>query len=92
MGGGQFLDFMGGHSCYEGDIELMGGPPSPPTRENPGGELHKNVSQILTTVDFSSAEIAGKSLSVRKNFKGNINLGQTSRLNWDKIWHRQLHS
>ena len=31
--GGQFLDLMGGgHSCYEGDIELMGGPP---TRENP---------------------------------------------------------
>ena len=31
MGGGQFLDFMGGHSryCYEGDIELTGG-------ENPG--------------------------------------------------------
>ena len=36
-GGGQFLDFMGGHSCYEGDIELMGGhrahggiPPVPP--------------------------------------------------------------
>ena len=28
-GGGQFLDFMGGHSCYEGGIELMGGPPSP---------------------------------------------------------------
>ena len=33
-GGGQFLDFMGGHSCYEGDIELMGVPQSP-TRENP---------------------------------------------------------
>ena len=31
-GGGQFLDFMGGHSCYEGDTELMG---VPPTRENP---------------------------------------------------------
>ena len=35
-GGGQFLDFMGGHSYYvgdsyyEGDIELKGGPPSPP--------------------------------------------------------------
>ena len=28
-GGGQFFDFMGGHSCYGGDIELMGGPPSP---------------------------------------------------------------
>ena len=30
MGGGggvQFLDFMGGHSCYEGDIELTGGVP-----------------------------------------------------------------
>ena len=27
-GGGQFLDLMGGHSCYEGDIELMGGPPT----------------------------------------------------------------
>ena len=33
--GGQFLDFMGGHSCYEGDIELMGFT-SPPTREKPG--------------------------------------------------------
>ena len=29
-GGGQFFDFMGVHSCYEGDIELMGGPPSAP--------------------------------------------------------------
>ena len=25
--GGQFLDFMGEHSCYEGVIELMGVPP-----------------------------------------------------------------
>ena len=24
--GGQFLDFVAGHSCYEGDIELIGGP------------------------------------------------------------------
>ena len=40
--------------------------------------LHKNVSQILATIDFSSGEIAGKSLSVRKNFIGDINLGQTS--------------
>ena len=35
-GGGQFLGFMEGHSCYEGDIKLMGGPPSQPTRENTG--------------------------------------------------------
>ena len=32
-GGGQFFDFMGGHSCYEGGIELMGVPPVPPLRE-----------------------------------------------------------
>ena len=29
-GGGQFLDYMGGHSCYEGEIELIGAPQSPP--------------------------------------------------------------
>ena len=35
-GGGQFLDFMGGHSCYEGGHRAHGGiPPVPPTRENP---------------------------------------------------------
>ena len=35
-GGGQFLDFMGGDTAVmRGDIELMGGSPSPPTRENP---------------------------------------------------------
>ena len=47
MGGGQFLDFMGGgHSCYEGgDIELMGGPP---TRENPatGGDCIFKTCEI----------------------------------------------
>ena len=30
--GGAIFGFNGGHSCYEGDIKLMGGPP---TRENP---------------------------------------------------------
>ena len=39
--------------------------------------LHK-VSQILVTIDFSSGEIAGETLSVRKNFIGNINFDQTS--------------
>ena len=42
--GGQFLDFLGGDNFWilwgdtaviRGDIELMGGSPSPPTRENP---------------------------------------------------------
>ena len=31
-GRGAIFGFNGGNSCYEGDIELMGGPP---TRENP---------------------------------------------------------
>ena len=47
--------------------------------------LHNNVSQILATVNFSSGEIDGKFLSVWKNFIGNINLGQTIRLNLDKF-------
>ena len=38
-GGGQFLDFMGGYSCYEGEHRAHGGIPSPPTRENPA--LHQ---------------------------------------------------
>ena len=33
-GGGQFLDFMGEHSCYEGGHRAHGDA-SPPTRENP---------------------------------------------------------
>ena len=47
-GRGQFLDFMGGHSCYEGGIELMGGPPSPPTWENPatGGDCIFETCEI----------------------------------------------
>ena len=47
-GRGQFLDFMGGHSCYEGGIELMGGPPSPPTGENPanGGDCIFETCEI----------------------------------------------
>ena len=48
------------------------------------GGVHKNVSQILATIDFFNGEIAEKSLSVRKNFMGNINLGQISHLNMDK--------
>ena len=29
-GGGQFFYFIGAHNCYEGGIELMGGPLVPP--------------------------------------------------------------
>ena len=50
-----------------------------------GGGVHKNVSKILATINFSSGEIDGKFLSVWKNFIGNINLNQTSRLNLDKL-------
>ena len=47
--------------------------------------LQKNVSQILTTMDFSSGEIAGKTLPVRQNFRGNKNVGQTSCLKLNKF-------
>ena len=50
-----------------------------------GGGLHKNVSQTSATINFSSGEIEGKCLSVRKNFIGNIKLGQTSHLNVNKF-------
>ena len=45
MGGGTIFGFYGGHSCYEGDIELMGGPP---TRENPatGGDCIFKTCEI----------------------------------------------
>ena len=43
---------MGVHSCYEGDIELMGGPPSaPPTRENPA-KCHIACSMIPISCKF----------------------------------------
>ena len=29
-GGGGFLDFIGGHSCYEGGHRAHGGPSTPP--------------------------------------------------------------
>ena len=51
--------------------------------------VHKNVSKILATINFSSGEIDGKFLSVWKNFIGNINLSQTSRLNLDKFGIRK---
>ena len=36
MGGTIFRFYGGDTAVMRGDIELMGGPPSPPTRENPG--------------------------------------------------------
>ena len=38
-------------------------------------------SQILAAVDFSSRQISGKTLSIRKNYIKNINSGQRSSLN-----------
>ena len=53
-----------------------------------GGEdevLHKNVSQILAIIDFSSKEITRKILSARNNTISNIILSQTSSLDLDKF-------
>ena len=42
--GGKFLDLMGGHSCYEGDIEFMG---DPPTRETlPGMAVFRRSAVV----------------------------------------------
>ena len=49
MGEGTIFGFYGGgHSCYEGGIELMGGPPVPPTGENPatGGDCIFETCEI----------------------------------------------
>ena len=37
-----------------------------------GGGLHKDISQILATIDSSRGEIARKTLSVMKSLTGNI--------------------
>ena len=49
------------------------------------GILHKNVSQNLAPIHFSIGEAASKTLPVRKNFIGNINLAQTRCLNLEKF-------
>ena len=46
-GGGDNLDLMGGHSCYEGEHRAHGCPPSPPTRENPDMKSRPNIKMIL---------------------------------------------
>ena len=43
-GGGTIFGFNGEHSCYEGDIELMG---SPPTRETlPGMAVFRRSAVV----------------------------------------------
>ena len=59
--GGQFFDFMGGHSCYEGDIELMGGPPSPPLEKNP---------DALVTIQTINLSVPGSELKKEMNRRG----------------------
>ena len=49
------------------------------------GVLYDNDFHNLATVDFSSRQIAKKTLSVRKNQTANTNLGQTTRVNMDKF-------
>ena len=47
---GQFLGFMGGHSCYEGNIELMGGSPqSPPLEKTLEGD--QNFCAVEDEID-----------------------------------------
>ena len=50
-----------------------------------GGGVQNNVSQMLAIVYFFDRNIAGKTLSARKNVIGNITLSQISGLNLDKF-------
>ena len=66
-GGGAIFGFYGGgHSCYEGDIELMGeSPQSLLTRENPGliisaFEIIVRSVNILSTPPFLSLILIGE--------------------------------
>ena len=52
-GGGEFWDFMGDTAVMRGDIELMGVPPSPPTRENPE-RMEGFLEQIARHMGLSS--------------------------------------
>ena len=64
---GQFFDFIGGHSCYEGDIELMGVPPvPPPTRENPDFTL----TDALVTIQTINLLVPGSVLKKEMNGRG----------------------
>ena len=47
--GGQFLDFTGGHSCYEGVIELMGDPSVP----TPGKTLESKLESEPLVLRFN---------------------------------------
>ena len=59
----QFFDFMGGgHSCYEGDIELMG----PPTRENPDFTL----ADALVTIQTINLSVPCSELKKEMNGRG----------------------
>ena len=55
-GGGQFLDFIGGHSCYEGGIELMGVPQLPLTRNTLVAEKKPRSSTCFENISNISRE------------------------------------
>ena len=56
----------GGHSCYEGDIELMGIPQSPSTRENPDFTL----TDALVTTQTINLSVPGSELKKEMNGRG----------------------
>ena len=64
--GGTIFRFYGGHSCYEGDIELMGVPQPPPTRENPDFTL----TDALVTIQTINLSVPGSELKKEMNGRG----------------------
>ena len=55
-GGGQFFDFMGGRSCYEGGHRAHGGPPAVPPlgKTLPVPTLTTNVAELPSFCSFPS--------------------------------------
>ena len=62
-GGDNFSILWGRHSCYDGDIELMEGPP---TRENPDFAL----TDALVTIQTINLSVPGSELKKEMNGRG----------------------
>ena len=67
-GGGQFLDFVGGHNCYEGGHTAHGGSPLSPTKENPAMWLKKFQNGPVSACELFSSYLAQSSYMVRNTY------------------------
>ena len=55
--GGQFLDFIGGRSCYERNIDLMGGPPVPPLGKTLANIFNESITLCIFPDKLKCAKV-----------------------------------